>query len=600
MLLCGDGNNSSKWFEQAGHQDDRIFETDYVIPAARVELYARPPWLQGHDKFPGPTSGLKEAGKEAGGPGGVHEEPEPEQLADCASKWKAAQAKEDAGSFCQAFAETGHFLVVCRHAFILWSVDMIKSGELSRYSLTVLDKCIKTFGVGLAFGYDIGCTHSVTIQQSPLGAQAAAASLRFFVGAFHGYAHNRRCQLAFHPCLLATAGLEDFETCEWVFAKQNLTAQQNLTAHLFRHASRYHRHQTMHLFYQRWDRDCRTLLSNFLYNNYKQALDLIQRSYPVVQSMLSQLGLTTMDLARFLQEEWAFFDSLQEEPAEDQLAFCYLETLHLLHAERHKLDHMQYHEFVVVMPASWPATSDNTRQKMLERDYNRVLRAVHEYEALAARYELELQTEPWTPEHPSWQKYEAACVLREYHTALDELESLVVQHIFELEKLSIRGTGYAMRTAIACTLNTRSKAIKASIARYNKLALSLQPPRPTLKPAEVLDYALLADFSLLRHAREDIRQRPWANPRVRELIRKWQLVQCAEHELERLNIEIRRVNTQLHNEPARLLAGIPCAEAAGDRVLASVMRDYVARQLRINTRMQARMQEILQLPGFCG
>jgi hypothetical protein len=92
---------------------------------------------------------------------------------------------------------------------------------------------------------------------SSIGNKVQEMDVQFFVGAFHGYAHNRRCQLSFHPRLVTLAGLEDFETCEWIFS------QQNRSAHLFRHASAYHRHMTMDWFYRRWDSDCRLGLGKF-------------------------------------------------------------------------------------------------------------------------------------------------------------------------------------------------------------------------------------------------------------------------------------------------------------------------------------------------
>ncbi|EJT97324.1 hypothetical protein DACRYDRAFT_44023, partial [Dacryopinax primogenitus] len=73
----------------------------------------------------------------------------------------------------------------------------------------------------VAVGYNIGCKHSKMVTCSMLGAHAEALSLQFFMGAFHGYAQNRKCQLCFHPCFLATAGLEDFKTNEQIFSKQN-------------------------------------------------------------------------------------------------------------------------------------------------------------------------------------------------------------------------------------------------------------------------------------------------------------------------------------------------------------------------------------------
>ncbi|EJU00005.1 hypothetical protein DACRYDRAFT_36742, partial [Dacryopinax primogenitus] len=76
----------------------------------------------------------------------------------------------------------------------------------------------------VAVGYNIGCEHSKMVACSMLGACAEALSLWFFVGAFHRYAHNQKCQLCFHPHFLATAGLEDFKTNEQIFSKQNMMA----------------------------------------------------------------------------------------------------------------------------------------------------------------------------------------------------------------------------------------------------------------------------------------------------------------------------------------------------------------------------------------
>jgi predicted DNA-binding helix-hairpin-helix protein len=119
----------------------------------------------------------------------------------------------------------------------------------AKYPLAGLSRLLQVYGKGLAVGYDIGCAHSGTVRRSSLGTVAEAAHLQFYVGAFHRYAHNRRCQLGFHPRILTTAGLEDFETNEWIFSRQNFTAS------LFRFASKYHCHMTLHLFWDRWDRD---------------------------------------------------------------------------------------------------------------------------------------------------------------------------------------------------------------------------------------------------------------------------------------------------------------------------------------------------------
>ncbi|EJU03916.1 hypothetical protein DACRYDRAFT_49530, partial [Dacryopinax primogenitus] len=99
----------------------------------------------------------------------------------------------------------------------------------------------------ISLGYNIGCKHSKTMARSSLGARAESLRVQFFVGAFHGYAHNCRCQLGFHPQFLATTGLKDFET------NKQISLKQNLTIHLFQHGSAYHRHMCLHFFWSRWD-----------------------------------------------------------------------------------------------------------------------------------------------------------------------------------------------------------------------------------------------------------------------------------------------------------------------------------------------------------
>jgi hypothetical protein len=105
---------------------------------------------------------------------------------------------------------------------------------------------------------------------------------------------------------------------------------------------------------------------------------------------------------------------------------------------------------------------------------------------------------------------------RKYHQALDRLQKLVIQHLFELNKLNLAGTGarlyelciyvsnsehagYCMRTHIAKSLQTRCKAIQNAVKTYNTAALEMNPPRPTLDWSKASHYTFLEDFELLRN-----------------------------------------------------------------------------------------------------
>ena len=115
-------------------------------------------------------------------------------------------------------------------------------------------------------------------------------------------------------------------------------------------------------------------------------------------------------------------------------------------------------------------------------------------------------------------------------------------------------TGYKLRQHIAHSLQARSQGIKAALKRYNKAARAFSPPRPSLTWEEVVDYAFLSDFDLLRDARQDIRKQPWAQPTNRKLMNQWFKLDCACEEIKRIYIEIRRVVTYMQDEENFLLA----------------------------------------------
>ncbi|EJU03409.1 hypothetical protein DACRYDRAFT_50554, partial [Dacryopinax primogenitus] len=198
-----------------------------------------------------------------------------------------------------------------------------------KYLLACLSKLLEVYRPGMAISYDIGCKHSKTVAHSSLGTHAKALGLHFFVGAFHGYAHNQKCQLMYHPCFLCLAGLEDFETNKHIFSKQNLMA------HLFCHGSCYHCHMILLLFWSWWDEDCQVALADFIYDNYRQALHILAMVQPSVINFQHLHQLSDEDFARFLQEEQDYFNGLIAEPEEDVVAFRYLETLQSLASARY-------------------------------------------------------------------------------------------------------------------------------------------------------------------------------------------------------------------------------------------------------------------------
>ncbi|KAJ7351211.1 hypothetical protein DFH08DRAFT_694535, partial [Mycena albidolilacea] len=138
-----------------------------------------------------------------------------------------------------------------------------------------------------------------------------------------------------------------------------------------------------------------------------------------------------------------------------------------------------------------------------------------EVRAWAAVHNLELRlaiTTCWALGDENWIEVSAMLSKHHYQRALDHLQGLLIAQMFELVKCNMLGTGYKLRKHIAKSFQVRSKAIKTAIGQYNKVAEAMTPPKPTLDWEEVVEYAFLADFDLLREGREDIRGEFWVQP----------------------------------------------------------------------------------------
>ncbi|KAF8507749.1 hypothetical protein JB92DRAFT_3083995 [Gautieria morchelliformis] len=205
--------------------------------------------------------------------------------------------------------------------------DMVRSGELAKYPLAMVDRLLELCGPRLMIGYDIGCGFSATANQSSLlGPRIHAKECRFYVGSFHGHAHCRLCQLDWHPLYIPGCGLEDFEGCEHCFSESNAVASHT------GHASSFHQKQAIQLHFQCWNSDKYAELSTFLYNNYRQALQILDTLPTQLTAAKKELKIpsdTMFDTWR--NEEKEYLSSLKQEPEIDVLRPEYLRTLRKLH-----------------------------------------------------------------------------------------------------------------------------------------------------------------------------------------------------------------------------------------------------------------------------
>jgi len=159
--------------------------------------------------------------------------------------------------------------------------------------------------------------------------------------------------------------------------------------------------------------------------------------------------------------------------------------------------------------------------------------------------------------------------------------------------------GYSLHKHITNSLKSRSAAIRTALTKYNIAANALPLPRPNLSWEEVVEYAFLADFDLLRDTWQDIRTRPWATPAARLAMDSFFKLRCAAEEIDHLNVEIRRFAMFMHDETAFLLS----KEAE-----VRLVNPPLAHQISIFRAVAGRYQEhhaailnkITQLEGFTG
>jgi hypothetical protein len=183
---------------------------------------------------------------------------------------------------------------------------------------------MEVLGGRLLKGCDIGCAFQSTVRSSSLGPRFEASGSRLCVNAFHGYAHNYACQLKNHPNFVDGMGLEDLETLERAFSASNHVAP------LTRYASAFNRRVFIDLHFRTWDDDKYQNLGTMIYNNYDQALKILEEEAIALAEAQVSLGIHESDLSRWQEEQQAYFATLGQEPDYDAHAVAYVELLQKL------------------------------------------------------------------------------------------------------------------------------------------------------------------------------------------------------------------------------------------------------------------------------
>ncbi|KAK1230267.1 hypothetical protein PQX77_006642 [Marasmius sp. AFHP31] len=556
ILLAMDGNNSLEMVDtekRAGraHLDTRYLKHPHWLDAETVDIF-KDEVADSHRlsraKAAAPENGETSA---CDGPEfnqdvawlDVNEVEGLEECADtCVERWKAAgpNANKRMYSF---FAISGIFISVCRHGHVLVLCDMRRSGELMKYPLAIVKELLDRYGHDIGLGYDIMCTFIKTLLRSPqLGSRVVACRLKGVVPAFHGHAHNRKCQVSWHPMYTEGVGLEDFEECERTFSESNHLATTTCLA------MEFHRQQSVLEHFEFHDVDKHMSSGNFIYHDYRQALERIANDTPLFTELCQQYGLSKDGCERLLQEETKHLTREVGESPELAVRLDYVEMLQKLSKHKNSSDEAQ------------AKYKDAERSKRVSAEYQETVVAMRN---------------------------------RNYRQALDKLERLVVQRLLKLMKLNISGVGYKQREKISQALCARAKAIQKALDAYNGAARVMEPPRQVLDWKDILDMATVADFDLLRDTELDLTHVPWAQPGLRDLKR-------AHKEISRLNIEISRLITFMIDDHADYYHAICRAREAGDRDLAAELSYRKDVKSEINGHVAIRLVQASELDGFSG
>ncbi|KAJ6458478.1 hypothetical protein C8R45DRAFT_1110006 [Mycena sanguinolenta] len=457
----------------------------------------------------------------------------------CVERWKAA-GPEARKKMWALFAVSGIFISVCRHGHVLVMCDMIRSGELMKYPLAICAKLFERYGADAGIGYNIMCSFYKTLLRSSLGRKTVGLRMRGVVPAFHGHAHNRMCQIGWHPMYVDGAGLEDWEEC------------------------------------------------NFIYQNYRQAVEKITANQVKLKVLEDELHTTAADYEQDLKDERAHLESLLHEPPEVQrVGFSGARKLQSATDGSSAAEKdFKNLDFLITRKGinGKEITAIRTRYRTT---YTRLLQVEEEVSRFKVEHNYDVR---WTTDS---KEYNDALVLtneRRYRRSIDKLERLVVQRLLELTKLSMSGFG---------ALKTRADAIHRALNEYNAAAATLNPPRNQLVWAEVVQTVSLAQFDLLRDTRTDIRSLPWTQPARREAALLYFGIKRAKEEIRRLNVEITRLITFGIDEHVDFYNAI-ANNMLEDPHLARELSEQWKYQSRITEAIVERFVKTSHLPGFSG
>lgn len=354
------------------------------------------------------------------------------------------------------------------HALPLGS-DWISSAKYPLAAASAIEEALPE--ITKVAGFDCGCKLSKTARRSDLKKALDEGKLRMVVGAFHGFAHNRLCQLRFLPRYIRGVGLTDFEVLERVFSKSNALAP------VTRHSSAFHRRQLLAAYFTHIDR--------------VETYQALSKSICIVLPQLAYLP-RRLDCEPSPRCHGQSGDGCgppgshggcwHQEQRRVPSSACRGSRLPLEFSERRprrgKLEdgvrlHLEYSGDVGVslrIPAlildSFLARAELSAaeerckasgavpDENLEIKRRAAQKRVDKFDARALHLEEKMGLKNrWRKEDRERKDANASVVTREYKLAVNHLEALVVSRIFELTKMNMSQTGESASLPLANSLN---------------------------------------------------------------------------------------------------------------------------------------------------
>jgi len=120
-----------------------------------------------------------------------------------------------------------------------------------------------------------------------------------------------------------------------------------------------------------------------------------------------------------------------------------------------------------------------------------------------------------------------------------------------------------------------------------------------LQYSEVLSYATLGDFDLLKHSRHNVLARPWSNTMHCQMAVKYFKLLRAHEEITRLNVEVRQLQAWVDSKTTEIKQ-IVAELSPQNPLLSAELWVLFHRQHHVNNQHQLRLQRIYDLKGYSG